>query len=734
MKKVFLKWMGLFLALCMLMMPILGGYAEEGIESDPIPMPEAPVSSESEEETVTPDEPAGEPTAAPEVEDPSVADPTEAPRDEEPDAPEAEPTQEPEAEKTMAPHVTDVPPVVEEKSYVIEFGVLTMLKNMTVADLAAAIVAEKTVNTVVIPAGIKLDGEGSIAQYVINNGTISGGTYTVFVENNGMIDGGSFAGIVNNYGTIKDGTFAGIVYNGEEQLEPVVNPDPNATVPPQPREGSIVGGVFEKDSVLNNYWSIEKAEINGTINAGYASRIASNCTYGAEVKAGTVHPGGLIMVKFNVANGQGEAAYGANVLDALEKLFGVEQGKDWYWYEKDIAAKKLVSAEDTFGFKVLNFVQEAAAPTATPTPVPTATQPATAAPTTKPTSTPRPTSAPTSSSGYGWENSVSGSNGEVEGEEAGWGDHDDLETELLDYYLRDGSLADLGIMTDDQGIKVAYELVPIPGNMEADIASDVEAADVEVEVDDGLIPGEAGEDGSMPGMMFIRAKGIGTEARTLTLTLSQIKRMAEEREVEVLLFRNGSATVSLEVSELLEDKIPKLVSLMQAWAYNETDFAEYDLAQIDFDAIELATASTDEELREVQLKLTIAPAIPVGYEIHTELWLGENCKEIGLLLDKMGIAMHAQTASENVAVYFTGENNDNSLLESHRGVVPGVTDVIDGYEVVFTDGAFTVLGLSRNVTENEFDGLCAAAGGVGTYYIGILPDAAEEQFGDSTAE
>ena len=228
-------------------------------------------------------------------------------------------------------------------------------------------------------------------------------------------------------------------------------------------------------------------------------------------------------------------------------------------------------------------------------------------------------------------------------------------------------------------------------------------------------------DGSLPGMIYVQAEGLNAEARTLTLTLSQIQRMQQEQGVEVLLLRNGSATVSLGLSQLFTGDVPKLMELMRAWADTGTDPASYDLSFIDFSAIPKAPEFMEEELRAFQLKLRVAPAVPVGYEIRAELCLGDLSKEISLLLDDMGVTLHAQTVTDDVAIYYMNDAQESYLLESHRGSVPGVTDRVDGCEVVYQEGQAYALTLDRSVAEGEFDGLCAFTSEAGTYYLGVLP-------------
>ena len=751
MKKMLQRWMGLLLVLCLLALPVFASFADEEVEQPqptevpattaPTPVPTPEPTEEPTPEPATP-EPTAELTAVPEV--------TNSPEDHVPEV--TEPPMDQVPEETMVPMAMDEPMAIDvDLPYTIEGNVLTVEKDMTVTELATVIAEQGSVAAIIIAKGAEISGAGNIALAVQNDGTISGGTFTKSVQNYGTISGGSFDGQVQNFGTISGGTFTAtaVVNNGTKQYP---TPDPKAEPTPTPNPtsvpGTITGGTFEEKSTLNNYWDASKAEISGTINAYYKSEM-KDCTYGDKAAVGEIDPEAVVQVKYK-ANGREyiNANYGDNV---LEKLEGISSTATWYWYEKDSTKKTAVKATDTFGLKVLNYVS--VQPTPIPSPTPTATIKPTStsshsggSSSSKATATPSPTPSPTPVPNYSWESSLA-SDGEVEEEEELG--YDDAESELIETILQDGDRAELGIVSDEEENGAAYELIVIPGDTiepevtpmpkeaistevlsidalnaaeQAKEVTEAEAAEEEApEEDDGLIPGEVGLDELVPGMVFVRAKGLGTEARTLTLTLSQIKRMAEEQGTEVLIFRNGSATVSLNTASLLEGNVLKLIPLMQAWAYNGTDFAEYDLAEIDFDSLQTGDAPTDEELREFQLKLTISPAIPVGYDVRAELWLGESFKEISLLLDKMGITLHAQTATQDVSVYYLNEAQERFMLESHRGVVPGGVDTIEGYEVVFTEDENTVMKLARSIEENEFEGLCARTGDAGTYYIGILP-------------
>lgn len=401
-------------------------------------------------------------------------------------------------------------------------------------------------------------------------------------------------------------------------------------------------------------------------------------------------------------------------------------------------------------------------PTVKPTGGATATATATATvtkrPTPKPTATPRPTNKPSSGSGssgsgssgggssgsssgssggsssdsYSWEEEAA--DGEVEEEDLSYG----IEEELSENYLEDGGEMGLDILQDDTGANADYELVAIPAMLPDDYDEDYGELDYDDEAygEDALamggedaqprIPGEADANGEMPCMLFVRAKGVGAHARMLTLTLTQIQRLWEEQEVEVLLFRNGATTISVGVEQLFEGKVAKLMELMRAWRDNDVDFSEYDLSTIDFDAIEAEPEFSEDELREFRLELSIAPAEPVGYQVRAELYLDDQSVEVGGLLEDVGITLHAQTVTQQVSVFYVDENQEKHMLESHRGQVPGVEDSLEGYEVLYEDGDSTVLELDRSVSEEEFEGFCAAGAAPGTYYIGVLSPIQED--------
>lgn len=632
-------------------------------------------------------------------------------------------------------------------------------------------------------AGATLSGEETKFNGTVNNeGKITGGTFSgEMLYNTGTIEDGKFTRSVNNYGTIEDGTFTdgSVVTNGDEQKPaPIMPPAGQATPEPTatPLPGTIKGGTFEKGSKLHNCWSVEDAKIDGTIYT-YLNSSAENCTFSATSEA-VNQTGGEIDVTYYV---DGRSKTDAHFYDyAKDKLDPAEDGNVWYYYLRgvgeSVSVKRTLEPNATIGVRGPDYLQSAS-----PSPAPTQN------PATKPTTSTKPSGNGNGSGNSGispWGDPAVSDWSDPEGEEEivlG------PEQSLADDFLKDGDSVKLDIMHNGSGAGTDYELIPIPattpeptatdgtaavddsseldlGALDAatDAAAEPEATEEPEDTDsdgipdeededidgDGIlneededadgngvpdaeeaeeeiarIPGEADEEGNVPGMLYVRAKGLGTEERKLTLTFSQLERMHREQSVDVLLFRNGSATVSMNVSPLFEGNIAKLMELMHAWEYNGANFDDYDLSIIDFDAIQIAPVFTDEELREFKLEMSIAPAVPVGYTVQVKLCLGENSKEISLLLEEMGVTMHAQTVTDNVAVYYMNAEQERFLLETHEGVVPGVDTEIEGYEVLFDNGTATVLDLNRSVTDTEFAGLCASTGDTGTYYIGVLPSA-----------
>lgn len=89
----------------------------------------------------------------------------------------------------------------------VNHGVLTG-DGWTLKNGVLTIETDESVNLDNIPANVK-----SLAEQVVNKGTIEGGSCAVPVTNYGYIDGGTFTGAVTNEYRIYDGTFTGTVTN-----------------------------------------------------------------------------------------------------------------------------------------------------------------------------------------------------------------------------------------------------------------------------------------------------------------------------------------------------------------------------------------------------------------------------------------------------------------------------------------------------------------------------------------
>ena len=97
---------------------------------------------------------------------------------------------------------------------------------------------------IIINSGASFNaGSNAVSASVINNGTITGGTFKGDVNNNiatGVIRSGSFIGTVHNNGAIEDGTFNGDVNNGG-----TINGGDFTGATVENNDGTVTGGVFD---------------------------------------------------------------------------------------------------------------------------------------------------------------------------------------------------------------------------------------------------------------------------------------------------------------------------------------------------------------------------------------------------------------------------------------------------------------------------------------------------------
>lgn len=148
-------------------------------------------------------------------------------------------------------------------------------------------------------------GDNTVSVYVINNGTITGGTFeNSLLDNSGTISGGTFnnGDVLNNPGgTISGGAFSGCTYNF----------------------GAITGCTFAEIVLTGASARVQGVDgsvptLNGPIENGMGGSILQPCNFGAN--ASVVENRGVIEVPATVNNIPQSLRYGEKTLEQLKKI------------------------------------------------------------------------------------------------------------------------------------------------------------------------------------------------------------------------------------------------------------------------------------------------------------------------------------------------------------------------------------------------------------------------------
>ena len=196
------------------------------------------------------------------------------------------------------------------KNCTLKDGELTITQNVDLREDADALaplsLAEDPFAKLEIASGCAFNaGNNTVSVYVINNGTITGGTFeNSLLDNSGTISGGTFnnGDVLNNPGgTISGGAFSGCTYNF----------------------GAITGGTFAEIVLTGASARVQGVDgsvptLNGPIENGMGGSILQPCNFGAN--ASVVENRGVIEVPATVNNIPQSLRYGEKTLEQLKKI------------------------------------------------------------------------------------------------------------------------------------------------------------------------------------------------------------------------------------------------------------------------------------------------------------------------------------------------------------------------------------------------------------------------------
>ena len=196
------------------------------------------------------------------------------------------------------------------KNCTLKDGELTITQNVDLREDADALaplsLAADPFAKLEIASGCAFNaGDNTVSVYVINNGTITGGTFeNSLLDNSGTISGGTFnnGDVLNNPGgTISGGAFSGCTYNF----------------------GAITGGTFAEIVLTGASARVQGVDgsvptLNGPIENGMGGSILQSCNFGAN--ASVVENRGVIEVPATVNNIPQSLRYGEKTLEQLKKI------------------------------------------------------------------------------------------------------------------------------------------------------------------------------------------------------------------------------------------------------------------------------------------------------------------------------------------------------------------------------------------------------------------------------
>ena len=196
------------------------------------------------------------------------------------------------------------------KNCTLKDGELTITQNVDLREDADALaplsLAADPFAKLEIASGCAFNaGDNTVSVYVINNGTITGGTFeNSLLDNSGTISGGTFnnGDVLNNPGgTISGGAFSGCTYNF----------------------GAITGGTFAEIVLTGASARVQGVDgsvptLNGPIENGMGGSILQPCNFGAN--ASVVENRGVIEVPATVNNIPQSLRYGEKTLEQLKKI------------------------------------------------------------------------------------------------------------------------------------------------------------------------------------------------------------------------------------------------------------------------------------------------------------------------------------------------------------------------------------------------------------------------------
>ena len=196
------------------------------------------------------------------------------------------------------------------KNCTLKDGELTITQNVDLREDADALaplsLAADPFAKLEIASGCAFNaGDNTVSVYVINNGTITGGTFeNSLLDNSGTISGGTFnnGDVLNNPGgTISGGAFSGCTYNF----------------------GAITGGTFAETVLTGASARVQGVDgsvptLNGPIENGMGGSILQPCNFGAN--ASVVENRGVIEVPATVNNIPQSLRYGEKTLEQLKKI------------------------------------------------------------------------------------------------------------------------------------------------------------------------------------------------------------------------------------------------------------------------------------------------------------------------------------------------------------------------------------------------------------------------------
>lgn len=162
--------------------------------------------------------------------------------------------------------------------------------------------------------------------------------------------------------------------------------------------------------------------------------------------------------------------------------------------------------------------------------------------------------------------------------------------------------------------------------------------------------------------------------RSMLLSAAQLTKLEQERQIGSLIFENGDALATLDMKDLLQGDLCKLMALLLRQEENVSpDVLNRDWSQMP--EVELSA----EELEEMQLEIRIVPmeledGAP-AYAISVWLRWNEQELEVSAMLPSLRVCMNvdalAEAESAHCAVGYRAENVQNfRALESIRIRIP----------------------------------------------------------------